>query len=72
MTGYATYDADGIIVKCVDIIGSSHKNANGISIPTPHVLEYDRTIDPRGAVRPNTPRKSVPRPDYPDETQFYK
>ena len=72
VTSYATYDTRGMIIKRVDVTGAPHKRRDGTPIPTPHVLEYGRTTDPNGTVRPNTPRKAEPRPAYPEEIQYIK
>ncbi|WP_227676816.1 polymorphic toxin type 24 domain-containing protein [Psychrobacter arenosus] len=72
VTSYATSDNQGMIIKRVDVTGAPHKRRDGTPIPTPHVLEYGRTTDPSGTVRPNTPRKAEPRPAYPEEIQYIK
>ena len=51
ITSYATYDANGLIMKRVDVTGAAH---NGV--PTPHVLEYGRNHLPDGSIRVQTPR----------------
>ncbi|MBW6392701.1 DUF637 domain-containing protein [Billgrantia antri] len=61
ITSYATYDANGQILKRVDVTGAAH---NGIQ--TPHVLEYGRNTLPDGSVRVQSPRTN-PRPVTPDE-----
>lgn len=61
ITSYATYDANGQIVRRVDVTGAAH---NGVQ--TPHVLEYGRNTLPDGSVRVKNPR-SDPRPATPDE-----
>ncbi|MGR2741115.1 polymorphic toxin type 24 domain-containing protein, partial [Billgrantia sp. Q4P2] len=61
ITSYATYDANGQILKRVDVTGAAH---NGVQ--TPHVLEYGRNTLPDGSVRVQSPRAN-PRPVSPDE-----
>ncbi|BCK76870.1 outer membrane protein [Acetobacter aceti NRIC 0242] len=61
ITSYATYDANGQIIKRVDVTGAAH---NGVE--TPHVLEYGRNTLPDGTVRVQSPRKN-PRPATLDE-----
>lgn len=59
ITNYTVYDADGNAVKRVDLTGRSHGG-----VPTPHVVEYDKNINPNTGevfvreqrhVRPATP-----------------
>ncbi|WP_420107863.1 polymorphic toxin type 24 domain-containing protein [Kluyvera genomosp. 2] len=63
MTSYATYDANGMIIKRVDVSGAAHGG-----VPTPHVIEYGRNTLPNGQVRVQSPStKSLPRPVKVDE-----
>lgn len=62
ITSYATYDANGMIIKRVDVTGAAH---NGV--PTPHVLEYGRNTLPNGQVRVQSAGIGDPRPATPSE-----
>lgn len=63
ITSYAVYDADGLILKRVDVTGASHGG-----VPTPHVIEYGRNVLPNGEVRVQSPStKELPRPITPEE-----
>lgn len=63
ITSYAVYDGDGMILKRVDVTGSSHSN-----IPTPYVIEYGRNTLPDGTIRVDSPNtKLPPRPATPEE-----
>jgi hypothetical protein len=57
VTSYAVYDANGFIIKRVDVIGKSH---NGVA--TPHVIEYPRTVLPDGTTRVQSKNLPNPRP----------
>ena len=60
-THYQTYDWDGLPVKRVDLTGRPHGG-----IPTPHVVEFVRNVNPRTGevfVRPNR----LVRPARPEE-----
>ncbi|WP_409995888.1 polymorphic toxin type 24 domain-containing protein [Halomonas sp. DP4Y7-2] len=61
ITSYAVYDANGMIVRRVDVTGAAH---NGVQ--TPHVLEYGRNRFPDGSIRVQSPRAD-PRPSTLDE-----
>jgi hypothetical protein len=58
VTHYQVYGPDGLPLRRVDLVGKSHGG-----IPTPHVQEYTRNVNPktgqtfanRGTVRPATP-----------------
>jgi uncharacterized protein YukE len=59
ITNYTVYDHDGNAVKRVDLTGRDHGG-----VPTPHVVEYDRNVNPNTGevfvreqrhVRPATP-----------------
>jgi hypothetical protein len=63
ITSYAVYDADGMIMKRVDITGRPHAG-----VPTPHVIEYGRNTLPDGSVRVQSPStKAPPRKVHPEE-----
>ena len=50
-THYQRYDADGLPIKRVDLTGRPHGG-----VPTPHVLEFERNVNPKTGevfVRPN-------------------
>jgi RHS repeat-associated protein len=59
LTYYEVYDAAGLPVKRVDLVGPAHAG-----IPTPHVQEYDRNVAPDGTVYVNS---GVVRPALPEE-----
>ena len=42
LTHYQTYDVDGLPVKRVDLVGAAHG-----AIETPHVVEFERHVNPR-------------------------
>jgi Bacterial toxin 24 len=61
ITNYAEYDADGNIVKRVDVTGRAHAG-----VPTPHVLDFIHDVDPEtGTVYPRAPK--IPRVATPEE-----
>ncbi|MFJ2486387.1 hemagglutinin repeat-containing protein [Pseudomonas sp. NPDC087639] len=63
ITSYAVYDAEGRILKRVDITGKAHAG-----VPTPHVIEYGRNTLPDGSIRVQSPStKNPPRPMNPEE-----
>ncbi|MFB6722391.1 polymorphic toxin-type HINT domain-containing protein [Kribbella sp. NPDC056345] len=47
LSNYAVYDADGIILRRVDLVGASHRG-----VPTPHVQKFTRNVNPRGQIFP--------------------
>jgi RHS repeat-associated protein len=49
VTAYARYDADGIIIERVDIVGASHGG-----IATPHVTPYNHYVDENGVLHVNS------------------
>ncbi|WP_445558192.1 polymorphic toxin type 24 domain-containing protein [Ochrobactrum sp. BTU1] len=51
ITSYATYDANGLIMKRVDVAGAAH-----YGVPTQHVLECGRNHLPDDSIRVQTPR----------------
>lgn len=59
ITYYQTYDAAGLPLKRVDLVGATHGG-----IPTPHVQEYTRNVNPQGQTFVN---KGPVRPARPDE-----
>ncbi|WP_236190328.1 hemagglutinin repeat-containing protein [Pseudomonas paraglycinae] len=63
ITSYAVYDAEGMIIKRVDVTGAPHAG-----VPTPHVIEYGRNTLPDGSVRVQSPStKAPPRSVTPEE-----
>ena len=67
VTYYQEYGPDGLPTKRVDIDPDSkpHKGKDGVPIPPPHVVEYERHVNPKtgkvhvnkGEVRPATPEE---------------
>lgn len=58
MTSYAdapVYDADGVILRRVDLVGAAHGG-----VPTPHIQEYTRNVAPDGRVFPAQNRIALP------------
>ncbi len=49
---YAMYDSDGMIIRRVDLLGAAHSGADGVEVPTPHVVEYDYRETPDGRIFP--------------------
>lgn len=62
---YAVYDADGHLVKRVDLVGRSHTGVYGEDVPTPHVVYYSRHADPEGEVHVQDDNEV--RPVHPEE-----
>lgn len=54
VTNYAVYDANGNIVRRVDLTGASHAN-----VPTPHVIDYQHNTGPDGTVYPREDNSSI-------------
>jgi hypothetical protein len=61
VTNYVQYDQDGYPVKRVDLTGRPHGG-----VPTPHVVEYDRNLNPKTGQVFVRPRRYV-RPARPEE-----
>lgn len=55
ISNYAVYDANGIILRRVDLMGRAHDG-----VPTPHVQEYSRDVAPDGRVYPKQNTFAVP------------
>lgn len=55
ISNYAVYDANGIILRRVDLIGDSHGG-----VPTPHVQEYIRHETPDGRIYPQQSKIATP------------
>jgi hypothetical protein len=61
ITNYIQYDEDGNALKRVDLTGRPHGG-----VPTPHVVEYDRNVNPRTGEIFIRPQRFV-RPARPEE-----
>ncbi|GAB3170658.1 hypothetical protein GCM10027059_37420 [Myceligenerans halotolerans] len=55
VSNYAVYDADGIILRRVDLVGAAHDG-----VPTPHVQEFGRNVTPDGRVFPAQSKIAIP------------
>ncbi|MFJ4650817.1 polymorphic toxin type 24 domain-containing protein [Nocardia sp. NPDC088792] len=68
ITNYSFYDSDGIATKRVDLTGRPHLDKTTREyIPTPHVVDIERNINPNsGEIYARTLRDSV-RPALPEE-----
>ncbi|WP_280494115.1 polymorphic toxin type 24 domain-containing protein [Nocardia asiatica] len=68
ITHYSYFDADGVATSRVDVVGKPHMDkATGQYIPTPHVVEIQKNIDPAtGRIFARTINDSV-RPALPEE-----
>ncbi|MEU2041200.1 polymorphic toxin type 24 domain-containing protein [Nocardia niwae] len=68
ITHYSHFDADGVATSRVDVVGKPHMDkATGQYIPTPHVVEVQKNIDPvTGRIFARTINDSV-RPALPEE-----
>ncbi|WP_454200056.1 polymorphic toxin type 24 domain-containing protein [Nocardia sp. Marseille-Q1738] len=68
VTHYSYYDADGVATKRVDLTGKAHLDkSTGNYIPTPHVVEVQKNVNPKtGEVFARTVNDSV-RPATPEE-----
>ncbi|WP_067464185.1 polymorphic toxin type 24 domain-containing protein [Nocardia amamiensis] len=68
VTHYSFFDADGVATSRVDLVGKPHMDkATGQYIPTPHVVEIQKNIDPAtGRIFARTLNDSV-RPALPEE-----
>ncbi|MGW4365211.1 polymorphic toxin type 24 domain-containing protein [Nocardia takedensis] len=66
ITHYSYYDEDGIATKRVDLTGKPHYDkATGQDIPTPHVVEVKKNINPKtgekfGQTLPDSVRPALP------------
>lgn len=70
ITNYSVYDEDGLPIKRVDLVGSTHPNINGDPQPTPHVVEFTRNTNPTtGQVHAN--KQKYVREASPDEIPVY-
>jgi hypothetical protein len=58
VTSYAVYDANGLAVQRVDLVGPDHSG-----VPTPHVHVFDRNARPDGTVYINTGNVRPSRPE---------
>src|SRR5262249_17121864 len=61
ITHYIVYDQNGYPLRRIDITGRPHGG-----VPTPHVLEYDRNVNPQTGQVYVRPQKHV-RPARPEE-----
>lgn len=61
ITHYEVYGADGLPIKRVDVTGQAHGG-----VPTPHVLEWERHVNPKTGQQFVKPGKTV-RPATADE-----
>ncbi|MFR9753282.1 polymorphic toxin type 24 domain-containing protein [Nocardia sp. 004] len=68
ITNYSYFDADGIATSRVDLVGKPHMDkSTGQYIPTPHVVEIQKNIDPAtGRIFARTLNDTV-RPALPEE-----
>ncbi|MBF6464963.1 hypothetical protein IU427_07155 [Nocardia beijingensis] len=68
ITHYSHFDADGVATSRVDVVGKPHMDkTTGQYIPTPHVVEVQKNIDPAtGRIFARTINDSV-RPALPEE-----
>ncbi|WP_159922802.1 MULTISPECIES: polymorphic toxin type 24 domain-containing protein [Nocardia] len=68
ITHYSYFDADGVATSRIDVVGKPHMDkATGQYIPTPHVVEVQKNIDPAtGRIFARTINDSV-RPALPEE-----
>ncbi|MFI9633188.1 polymorphic toxin type 24 domain-containing protein [Nocardia sp. NPDC051929] len=68
ITHYSRFDADGVATSRVDVVGKPHMDkTTGQYIPTPHVVEVQKNIDPAtGRIFARTINDSV-RPALPEE-----
>ena len=55
VSNYAVYDADGVILRRVDLVGAAHGG-----VPTPHVQEFTRNVAPDGRIFPQQSRIATP------------
>ncbi|MGI5153085.1 polymorphic toxin-type HINT domain-containing protein [Plantactinospora sp. CA-294935] len=55
VSNYAVYDADGVILRRVDLVGAAHGG-----VPTPHVQEFGRNVTPDGRVFPQQSKVATP------------
>ncbi|MFG1843979.1 RHS repeat-associated core domain-containing protein [Micromonospora carbonacea] len=55
ISNYAVYDADGVILRRVDLVGAAHGG-----VPTPHVQEFTRNVTPDGRVFPQQSKIATP------------
>lgn len=66
LESYAEYDADGYVVRRVDLIGRPHMDGP-VPVAPPHTQFYERNIDRDGTVHVKSNRTDV-RPATPEET----
>ena len=57
---YAVYDADGVILRRVDLAGAAHPGPDGVKVPTPHVQEFTRNVTPDGRIFPQQSKIASP------------
>lgn len=55
ISNYAAYDADGVILRRVDLVGAAHGG-----VATPHVQEFTRNVAPDGRIFPQQSRIATP------------
>lgn len=55
ISNYAVYNADGVILRRVDLVGVAHGG-----VPTPHVQEFSRNVTPDGRVFPQQSKIATP------------